>query len=131
MCRVCTNEYARSVFPKYKARIYANNKKLKERNRAFVFEYLSTHPCVDCGITDIRVLEFDHRDGKKSRRYSLANRIYHVGLSGLKAEIEQCDVRCANCHRIRTSGQFTWKARVMSAEKTERALQPDGPSPST
>lgn len=76
-------------------------------------EYLLTHPCVDCGITDIRVLEFDHRDGKQGRQYSLAVRIYKVGLEGLKAELAKCDVRCANCHRIRTFSQLNWKARVL------------------
>jgi hypothetical protein len=75
------------------------------RNREHVLEYLRTHPCVDCGITDTRVLEFDHRDPSlKDRDISMAVR--RVSLKRLKDEISKCDVRCANCHRIRTLDQF-------------------------
>lgn len=34
-----------------------------------IIEYLYEHPCVDCAETDVRCLEFDHRD----RTTKLAN----------------------------------------------------------
>ena len=45
---------------------------LCERNEAktFVQEYLSTHPCVDCGETNPIVLEFEHVRGKKKASIS-------------------------------------------------------------
>ena len=64
-------------------KLRANRNALKGRNRRFVAEYLSTHPCADCGEDDIRVLEFDHDDPKRARRYSLAVRIYKVSPSCL------------------------------------------------
>lgn len=73
-----------------------------------VWEYLSTHSCIDCGESNPIVLEFDHRDTRK--------KVKHVSflLSNSKSwpiierEIRKCDVRCANCHRIKTAQQFHW-----------------------
>ena len=93
---------------------YRNNKQLLvdrvrthevlviEDNRRRLAEYLTRHPCVDCGCTDIRVLEFDHVQGRKSGNIS---RMVGLGYSWptIEAEIAKCKVRCANCHRIKTS----------------------------
>lgn len=73
------------------------------RNRAFIREYLSTHPCVDCGETRWEVLEFDHI---KDKKYSISNMIAKSSIATLSAEIEKCEVRCANCHRLKTMKQF-------------------------
>ena len=75
--------------------------------------YLADHPCVDCGESDPRCLEFDHRDpGTKTA--NVATLVQRAGAwKVILAEIEKCDVRCANCHRRRTSGQFsTWRHRL-------------------
>jgi len=71
------------------------------RNRKFVDDYLRLHPCVDCGNSDVRVLEFDHVRGKKETNVS---NIIRNGwkLERLISEIEKCEVRCCNCHRIIT-----------------------------
>lgn len=80
---------------------YSNRKSCKNRNRKIVTEHLQTHPCVDCGNTDIRVLEFDHVRGDKLGNVSHA---VHRTWSEEKllAEIAKCEVRCCNCHRIVT-----------------------------
>lgn len=80
---------------------YNNRKSCKDRNRQIVTEYLQTHPCVDCGNTDVRVLEFDHVRGKKLGNISHA---VHQTWSEEKLlnEIAKCEVRCCNCHRIVT-----------------------------
>jgi hypothetical protein len=72
-------------------------------------EYLARHPCVDCGQTDIRVLEFDHVRGKKSDNIS---RMLGVGYcwATIEAEIAKCEVRCVNCHRIKTGKESSsWR----------------------
>ncbi len=75
-----------------------NNVDRRERCRAYRTEYLSTHPCVDCGEADLVVLEFDHRGDKHEEICVLVSR---GSFDRLVEEIKKCDVRCANCHRRR------------------------------
>lgn len=72
----------------------------QERNYAYIWAYKCSHPCVDCGEKDPIVLEFDHRAGTKLFNIGEGGR--HRSMHNLKAEIEKCDVRCANCHRRKT-----------------------------
>ena len=75
--------------------------------RRYVWDYLSTHPCVDCGETDPTVLEFDHVRGRKTKTISeLAGQGYSIGR--IQKEINKCEVRCANCHRRKTSEDRGW-----------------------
>lgn len=82
----------------YKARATRFKRVAKLRNKQYLKDYLSAHPCVDCGESDIVVLEFDHVIGIKRREVTL---LAHqaVSLSTLMHEIAKCEVRCANCHR--------------------------------
>ena len=64
-------------------------------------EYLLAHECVDCGESDVRVLEFDHVSGTKSR--DVTQMVQHgYSIAALEAEAAKCDIRCANCHRRRS-----------------------------
>lgn len=73
----------------------------RETSRKYVREYLASHPCVDCGNDDYRVLDFDHVHGEKEIQICHAIR---KGWSPdkLQKEIDKCEVRCSNCHRIVT-----------------------------
>lgn len=73
------------------------NRKRYLRNKEFITDYLSNHPYVDCGNSDIRVLEFDHIKGTKEFTVGSSN----VTLERLEIEINKCEIRCANCHKIR------------------------------
>lgn len=89
----------------------ANKEKMKERakewtkkqiakNKEYIRNFLLDHPCVNCGNDDIRVLEFDHmRDKVADISYAT-----FAGWSTerLQEEIDKCQIRCANCHRIKT-----------------------------
>jgi hypothetical protein len=72
--------------------------------------YLSEHPCLDCGTTDHRVLEFDHVRGKKEFGVGQMVRMGHQ-WDRIAREIDKCEVRCVNCHRIKTGerGNWWWK----------------------
>jgi hypothetical protein len=81
--------------------------KRRDRNRAIVLDYLINHPCVDCQISDVRVLHFDHIKGKKLDIISnMVTQARPVKL--LKMEIAKCEVRCANCHTIKTALEQEW-----------------------
>lgn len=110
-CRVCHAAYRRQHYldhrAEYIAREVARIAGFRLDNRLRVFEYLWSHPCVDCGDTDVIVLEFDHRDPATKKRevgYIAARKPWKV----VAAEIAKCDVRCVNCHRRRTARQFGW-----------------------
>ena len=64
--------------------------------------------CTDCSEKDPVILDFDHRNPKdKVESVSVAinnARSWNIIL----AEIQKCDVRCANCHRRRTAKQQGW-----------------------
>ena len=71
------------------------------RNKLYVKNYLENKACIDCGNSDIRVLEFDHVRGVKLYHVSyMIQKAYKLDL--VKDEIEKCDIRCCNCHRIVT-----------------------------
>ena len=110
-CRPCCREYGKEHYRKnlaaYMSRARTRATIDRKRNREYVAEYLSTHPCLDCGESDPVVLEFDHRDPARKRN-DVGRLIHTSALNTLKAEIEKCDVRCGNCHRIRTSEQYGW-----------------------
>jgi len=74
------------------------------RNRAtyFIYEYLSNHPCVDCGEYDPAVLTFDHIRGDK-RMDVAAMALEGYSIEALTEEIAKCEVVCSNCHMRRTS----------------------------
>lgn len=82
------------------ARAKAHTYLARDRIRAWLLTYLLGHPCTDCGETDPIVLEFDHIEDKK----------FNIGaangqgrsLKSVQAEVEKCEVRCANCHRRKT-----------------------------
>ena len=86
-----------------------NNKAIKKRNYAFLWRYLKIFGrCIDCGLTDDRVLEFDHiRGDKVSGVKRLADSL--ASLNRIKIEIRKCEVRCCNCHRIKTQIQLGWR----------------------
>jgi hypothetical protein len=71
------------------------------RNVSIAYSALERSGCVDCGIRDLRVLDFDHvAPGKTANVLDLARRA--VRAARLTAEIGRFEVRCANCHRRRT-----------------------------
>src|SRR6266542_3458211 len=110
-CRACQNEYSRDHYVRKREdhlrRARVRRKRDREICRHQAYEYLLTHPCVDCGETDPVVLDFDHRD-RGLKRSTISRMLRECSWAVVAAEIARCDVRCANCHRRRTAEQFGW-----------------------
>ena len=78
--------------------------RVRARQRAAVelLRTLRDVPCADCGNRfPSHVMDFDHTRG--SRSFWLLQRAGSVSQERLVAELEKCDVVCANCHRARTN----------------------------
>lgn len=84
-------------------------------NARRVFEYLESHPCVHCGESDPVVLKFDHR-GEGDKIDSVSNLIRNASWFKIEAELEKCDVLCANCHRRKSAAQFGYKRHLFLAK---------------
>ena len=108
LCKPCKRNYDNNHYANNSYRrnyITTNRKKALKESMIFIHDYLSKHPCVDCGEDDVIVLEFDHiTDDKKD---NIAN-LKRSSLKAVIEEIKKCEVRCANCHRRKTAKQFGW-----------------------
>ncbi len=90
--------------------------KINEINAETVFDFLQDKKCEHCGISDILVLEFHHRN--KNEKYA---NISHLMINGgpinkVLEEMEKCDILCANCHRIEThkeNNSYRYKYKCM------------------
>jgi hypothetical protein len=105
-CRECFREYFRARGDLHRQQSGDAQRKRRARQRAFLDDYLASHPCRDCGETDVRVLEFDHVGDKAMDIAAL----WRLGrsLAELEAEVRRCEVVCVNCHRRRTATRARW-----------------------
>ena len=105
-CKACCNKANKRTYYKYTpARAKTIAKWIAKHHaemRVFLWDYKLTHPCVDCGESDPRVLQFDHVRGEKVDDVCYLAFAMKWSIDRLLSEIAKCDVRCANCHAKRT-----------------------------
>ncbi len=103
-CKKCQSDWTKRHYQKnkesYIQRARKRNRSNTLANQEIILTHLKTHPCVDCGETNPVVLDFDHIRDKKF--------LVSVGLNWRRTEdlideISKCEIRCANCHRIKTA----------------------------
>ena len=120
-CKPCRSAYVKANRPPYTGKSEAMKraqKKSWERNQKFMGDYLATHPCVDCGNTDIRLLDFDHITNDK--QYGIGTMVSTTfSIARIEAEIAKCEVRCANCHRLKTWERLggTWRDKYYQQQQ--------------
>ena len=72
--------------------------------RAFIDGIKLASGCVDCGYAEHAcALDFDHRD-PELKSFRISERM-QGNRELLRVEIAKCDVRCKNCHAVRTKSQ--------------------------
>jgi hypothetical protein len=100
-CKACGRERYKEYYPKNKKTYLKRGRNYQIHIRKFIQRYKKLYgKCVDCGTTDYRVLQFDHRNNKSFNVSDGPN--LSVSIKTIKEEIRKCDVRCANCHQIKT-----------------------------
>ena len=86
--------------------LYAAQKRHRIKIRSYLFEFLSSKKCIDCGEQDPIVLDFDHKDPSNKTKIVARFLSGHYSWNSVLNEIEKCEIRCANCHRRKSYEQF-------------------------
>jgi hypothetical protein len=119
-CKPCYVEYKRLWYLENRDEHLAHVKVMRirssEENQLRMWQYLASHPCVDCGERDPVVLQFDHLRDKRHDISSMSRSgfIWETIL----AEIAKCVVRCANCHIAKTARELgIWERKHMTLHR--------------
>jgi hypothetical protein len=75
-------------------------------------------PCDDCsGMFLPHMMDFDHRDPSKKVFAITTGSSQLMSREALIAEIEKCDIVCANCHALRTFANLMERRRRWAPEE--------------
>jgi len=112
ICKNCSSisskEYYKNNKNKHKEETLKRSRNTRKENRKLYFNILKKSFCIDCGEDNHVVLEHDHKDGVE--KYKNISELVGNGTSWktIEKEMDKCEIRCANCHRIRTAKQQGW-----------------------
>ena len=117
-CRPCRAAYKQEHYEAnrqlYIDRASKRKRELARERTQYLIDFFGTHPCADCGETDPIVLEFDHL---RDKRFAIGPELQNRNWESVLAEIEKCDVVCANCHRRRTARRRGTLRAVLTLDK--------------
>lgn len=85
------------------------------RRRELLDKYKLSKGCTDCGYNENPyALQWDHRD--PSKKIYTPHRMASYSIKNIFAEAKKCDIRCANCHAIRTVEEKHYLLRKLDDE---------------
>lgn len=116
-CRACSATWYQANKKAHTSNVRVRNNRVRAENELLLMEYLLAHACVDCGETDVRVLEFDHEDPSQKRGGVTRLVASSMSWDCIQDEIDKCSVRCANCHRRRTADMFGFRRATVEQER--------------
>jgi 5-methylcytosine-specific restriction endonuclease McrA len=104
VCRECKSTYNRQWYEQNRDRQLESSRRRGRRQRQITRDILrraKDRPCLDCGERfPPEAMDFDHVKGTKVR---VVSQLVNFPVVRLLAEIEKCELVCANCHRIRSA----------------------------
>lgn len=110
ICRTCSNARSRQYYAENREKhlkvIGLRRDAERLKTRQYLYAYLKKHSCVDCGESRPATLDFDHVRGQKS--FGISSAVGSHSLNKIIKEMQKCEVRCANCHRIKTASERGW-----------------------
>jgi hypothetical protein len=101
-CRSCRRAYDREYYLRNKPKITAQKRRRERELTAWARTLKSATPCADCGgVFHPAAMQWDHLPGA-DKRDEVADLARQHGRVAILAEIEKCELVCANCHAVRT-----------------------------
>lgn len=92
----------------YRERAKVRRDRMRQSLRSQMKQYLENKVCKLCGESDPRVLDFDHID-PTTKSFGIARALTNgVPWNKIIAEMEKCQILCANCHRRKTAEENGW-----------------------
>lgn len=103
-CKLC---HSKNNCVSEKTEHYKNKRaNVRQRNRRYIYNYLQDKSCKDCGDTRWQVLEFDHIN-QEDKKYQISQMVCSShSIETIQSEIDKCEIRCANCHKLKTMNQL-------------------------
>jgi len=120
-CRKCSKAYLKTHYRKntqyYREKAKYHTRRYEQIARRTIYEIKLGNPCVKCGESDPRVLDFDHINSQE-KSHNVANMVKSGhSVKSIMKEVEKCQILCANCHRRKTSEHFSYYSHVRSTNE--------------
>ncbi len=99
-CKACKRAYSKIHYQDNKKYYQNNRDKHQERIKLFLQKLKGETPCTDCKQSyPYYVMHFDHL---RDKLYNLSKLATAGSWRKVNAELEKCEIVCANCHAKRT-----------------------------
>lgn len=132
-CKTCCNAryrewYSTADKTTHLTNVQTRRENQRHSNRTRLAALAKNVSCVDCGIKNPNIIEWDHRD-PKTKTYALSTLASRaVSWDTIETELAKCDPRCTNCHMYRTHSELNgkgigWRAALATeAQSTGKPL---------
>lgn len=117
-CKECNRLQRKKNYEANRERDKQYTRKNRWRIRAtalkFVIQYVADRGgCCKCGETDFSCIDFNHLD-RTTKTHNVSEMVAGgYSVYSIAAELDKCEILCANCHRKFTATQMDWYKNVL------------------